>query len=223
MTKRVLLLLAEGFELLEAACFTDVFGWASIDGEEVIELISAGWNETIPTTFGFHAVPDAHVNDLDLSTFDAVAIPGGFGTSGFYIEAMSEPFLDVIRHFAADERPIASVCVAAIPLGAAGILHGRCATTYHQAGGTRKATLESYGAQFIDRPIVTDRNIISSTGPGTGIEVTFALLAQLTSAENADNIRTLMRVPRPSETWLHTPQVVGQGTGPSVQTKRKMS
>jgi len=32
MPKRVLLLLADGFEPLEAAGFTDVFGWAAIDG-----------------------------------------------------------------------------------------------------------------------------------------------------------------------------------------------
>lgn len=207
--KRVLLLLAEGFELLEAACFTDVLGWANLDGEEPIELVSAGWKATIRTTFGFHAVPDAHVDDLDLDTFDAVALPGGFGAAGFYTEAMSAPYLDVIRHFAAKERPIASVCVASIPVAASGILEGKRATTYHQLGGKRRAALEGYGVQFIDLPIVTDGNIVSSSGPGTGIEVALELLAQITSVTNAENIRTLMRVPHPSSTWLRTPQVAG--------------
>ena len=66
MTKRVLLLLADGFELMEAACFTDVLGWSSIDGEEAIELVSAGFQSTVGTTFGFGALPDALVADLDL-------------------------------------------------------------------------------------------------------------------------------------------------------------
>jgi 4-methyl-5(b-hydroxyethyl)-thiazole monophosphate biosynthesis len=207
MTKRVLLLLADGFELLEAAGFTDVLGWANVDGEEPIELVSAGLRSPLRTTFGFAAVPDASLSELDLESFDAVAIPGGFEKAGFYQDALSEPFLDAIRAFTKRDRPVASVCVASLALGASGVVHGRRATTYHQLGGTRKAQLESYGATFVDEPVVVDGQLISSTGPGTGVEVAFELLAMLTSQKNADHVRTLMRVPFPSSGWRSTPQV----------------
>ncbi|WP_421838259.1 DJ-1/PfpI family protein [Novosphingobium sp.] len=207
MSKRVLLLLAEGFEPLEAAGFTDVLGWANIDGDEPIELVSAGLRPCLRATFGFSVVPDALVADLDLDTFDALAVPGGFASAGFYEDALSEPFLAVIRHFEAREKPVASVCVASLALGAAGVLQGRRATTYHQVGGQRKAQLEAYGAQFVDQAIVIDGKLLTSTGPGTGVEVAFALLRQLTSKQVADQIRTLMRVPRPDAIWQMTPQV----------------
>ncbi len=207
MTKKVLLLLADGFEPLEAAGFTDVFGWAALDGYEPVELISAGLKPVLRATFGFSVMPHAQISELDLNDFDALAVPGGFAGAGFYDEALSEPFLDVIRHFDVQDQPIASVCVASIALGAAGIINGRRATIYHQIGGKRKGQLEQYGALFVDQAVVDDGGIISSTGPGTAIEVALRLLANLTSPENAAHIRAKMRVPELDQNWLHQPQV----------------
>lgn len=207
MAKKVLLLLADGFEPLEAAGFTDVLGWANIDGDEPIELVSAGLRPRLRATFGFSVMPDALVSDLDLDSFDALAVPGGFAKAGFCEDALSEEFLAVIRHFETRGKIVASVCVASLALGAARILHGRRATTYHQVGGKRKAQLEGYGAQFVDEAIVIDGTLMTSTGPGTAIEVAFALLRDLTSKTVADRIRALMRVPRPDATWQIAPQV----------------
>ena len=114
MGKRVLLLLADGFEPLEAAGFTDVLGWANIDGEEPIELVSAGLRPMLRATFGFSVVPDRLVKELDLDTFDALAVPGGFEGAGFYHDALSSDFSEVINRFNAAGKPVASVCVAAL-------------------------------------------------------------------------------------------------------------
>lgn len=207
MPKRVLLLLADGFELLEAAGFTDVFGWAAIDGSQPVELVSASLRSPLCATFGLSVIPQAIVSKLDLSTFDALAVPGGFEGAGFYGDAFSEPFLEVVRSFDRAGKPVASVCVASLSLGAAGIMRGRRATTYHQVGGKRKDQLVSHGGRFVDQPIVEDDGLISSTGPGTAIEVALRLLASLTSEANAAHIRQLMRIPLPDPAWLMRPQV----------------
>ncbi|WP_366128958.1 hypothetical protein [uncultured Roseovarius sp.] len=78
MTKRVLLLLADGFEPPEAAGFTDVLGWANIDGFVSIELVSAGIHPLLRATFGLSVIPDAQLGDLELDSFDALAVPGVF-------------------------------------------------------------------------------------------------------------------------------------------------
>jgi 4-methyl-5(b-hydroxyethyl)-thiazole monophosphate biosynthesis len=207
LTKRVLLLLADGFEPLEAAGFTDVLGWANIDGEEPIELVSAGIHPTLKATFGFSVIPDAQLADLDLNSFDALALPGGFEGAGFYKDAYTPAFKAAIQHFSTRNKVVASVCVASLALGAAGVVKGRRATVYHQEGGKRKAELEAFGATFIDEAIVRDGHLITSTGPGTGVEVAFKLLEQLTSAKNVAHVRTLMRMPSPSAEWVKTPQV----------------
>lgn len=205
--KRVLLLLADGFEPLEAAGFTDVFGWAAIDGDEPVELVSAGLRSPLKATFGFSVIPHELVADIDIDAFDAVAVPGGFEGAGFYDDALSPEFGAIIARFTHRMKPVASVCVASLALGAAGILKDRRATTYHQIGGRRKVQLEAYGARFVDQPLVVDDNIITSTGPGTAVEVAFRLLAMLTSAENADHVRRLMRMPEPSREWFSRRQV----------------
>lgn len=208
--KKVLLLLADGFELLEAAGFTDVFGWANIDGEEPIELVSAGLSSPLKATFGFSVIPDKLVSDLDIDDFHALAVPGGFEGAGFYHDAYRPEFLNVIRVFEKKGKPVASVCVASLSLGKAGVLKNRRATVYHQIGGKRKVELEDFGAKFVDEAIVKDGNIISSTGPGTGIEVAFELLKELTSVTNVQHIRALMRIPTPDPNWRRIPQVYAQ-------------
>jgi len=205
--KRILMLLANGVEPLEMAAFTDVMGWATLIGKEDIDLVDVGLTPKINTTFGLQFTPNALLNDINLDDFDALAIPGGFEPSGFYDEALSQPFLDVIRHFSRKNKTIASVCVSSICLGEAGVLKGKNATTYHQIGGKRKQQLEDSGANFVDQPIVIDGNFITSTGPGTALEVAFKLLERLTDKENTDNLRLRMRMPTPSQAWYTGAQV----------------
>jgi protein deglycase len=206
--KKVLMLLANGVEPLEMAAFTDVLGWASLIGEEKIELVDVGLRPEIHTTFGLTLRPSLQLNKINLDDYEALAIPGGFEPSGFYEEALSPEFLQAIKHFNDSGKVIASVCVSSIAVGAAGILKNRQATTYHQKGGKRKQQLLDTGAIFVDKPVVCDDNCITSTGPGTAVEVAFELLARLTSQVNADNLRQKMRVPQPDSTWYETPQVI---------------
>tara|TARA_R110002167_G_scaffold163319_4_gene360194 strand:+ start:9408 stop:10040 length:633 start_codon:yes stop_codon:yes gene_type:complete len=206
--KRVMMLLANGVEPLETAAFTDVLGWATLLGDEEIQLLDVGLRERITTTFGLTLLPSQQLANTDLDDFDALAIPGGFEPDGYYDEALSDDFLNVIRHFAAQGKPVASVCVASLSLGHAGILEGKAATIYHQPGGKRKQQLQQTGARFVDKPIVCDGGIITSTGPGTAIEVAFELLERLSSSDNADNVRQKMRIPKPSEEWYQSAQVL---------------
>lgn len=201
------MLLANGVEPMEMAAFTDILGWADLVGEEKIELVMAGLREEITSTFGLVIRPNRQLADLDLNVFDALALPGGFEPSGFYEEALSEPFLKTIRHFVEADKIVASVCVSSLCLGRAGVLHARQATVYHQVGGRRKQQLVETGATFIDQPVVRDGKLITSTGPGTASEVAFLLVEMLTNASNAARLREKMRFPTPSETWFTTPQV----------------
>jgi 4-methyl-5(b-hydroxyethyl)-thiazole monophosphate biosynthesis len=205
--KRVLMLLANGVEPLEMAAFTDVLGWATLLGNEPVQLIDAGMRPLIKTTFGLQLKPNNFIDDVDLSAFDALAIPGGFEPSGFYDEALDERFLSIIRYFFETNRIVASVCVASIALGTAGILKNKRATTYHQVDGKRKQQLIETGAIFIDKPIVVDGTVITSTGPGTALEVAFELLKQLTDRDNVDKVRLKMRMPLPSTEWYQAAQV----------------
>ncbi|NLD95419.1 MAG: DJ-1/PfpI family protein [Fibrobacter sp.] len=187
--KNVLLLLANGFETYEASVFIDVLGWNLTDGDKNTQLFTCGMTCEIKSSFNIIVKPDYLIDNIDVINFDALAIPGGFEEYSFYDDAYSEPFLDLIRKFHTSRKTIASICVAALPLGKSGILNGKKATTYR---GKRQAQLKEFGATVIDEPIVIDENIITSWNPSTAIPVALLLLESLTTKTNSEKIKKLM-------------------------------
>lgn len=190
--KKVLLLLAKGFETIEAGVFIDVFGWNNSYGDEPVGLVLCGLNNEVTGSFNVKVRCDITTDRADAEDFDALAFPGGFGTFGFYSEADSAEFQNLIRDFDSRGKVIASVCVAAIPLGKSGILKDKLATTYNKNGGKRQKQLEQYCARVVNEPVVVDGNIITSWNPSTAFEVAFILLEKMTSKDNADKIREIM-------------------------------
>lgn len=190
--KKILLLLANGFEAVEASVFTDVLGWNKWEGDGSTEVVTVGLRDKLTCTWNFTVIPEKTIHDIQLDEFDALAIPGGFEEAGFYEDAFSTPFLNIIQHFHANQKPIASICVASLALGKSGILKGRKATTYNHSTSKRKEQLKNFGAVVQNDLIVQDEHIITSSNPGTAFDVAFLLLEKLTSKENAEHVKDLM-------------------------------
>jgi len=188
--KRVLLLLADGFETFEASVFIDVIGWNLVDGDHSTELFTCGLQKEIRSSFNQKFIVDYLVSEIDVDSFDALSVPGGFEEYNFYKDAYDERFLELIRTFKAKDKIIASICVAALPLGKSGILKDKKGTTYKNP--VRRDALKSFGVQVINQPIVIDDNIITSWNPSTAVDVALLLLELLTSKTNADYIRSIM-------------------------------
>lgn len=121
--KRVLLLLANGFEAYEASVFTDVLGWNEYEGDGTTQIVTCGMHNKLKSTWGFTVIPEMLINDVDVSNFDALAIPGGFEEAGFYKDAYQEEFLSLIRQFNNAGKYIATICVGALPVGKSGKIH----------------------------------------------------------------------------------------------------
>lgn len=188
--KKVLLLLSEGFEVFEASAFIDVIGWNLVDGDHSTELYTCGLRKEIKSTFNQRVVVDFLTDDICVNDFEALAIPGGFEEYDFYKDAFDNQFLDLIQKFKESNKIIASICVAALPIGKSGILKNKNATTYDSV--PRRKALKDFGANVLDEPIVLADKIITSWNPSTAIDVALLLLELLTSDENADNIREQM-------------------------------
>ena len=193
MTKKILLLLAQGFEEYEASVFTDVIGWSRVYGNKPVNLVTTGLRPEIKCTWNFIVRPELEFEKINVQEFDALAIPGGFEKAGYYQDAYDDRFLNLIREFDKQGKIIASICVAALPLGKSGVLKGRKATTYDLLDGVRRKQLADFGAEVQDESIVIDKNIITSTGPSTGLDVAFKLLEMLTNKENVQTVKNYMR------------------------------
>ncbi len=191
--KKVLLFLPQGFEEYEAGVFTDVIGWSRVLGNEPVDMITTGLRPEIKCKWNFNVRPEIEFDKIDTKDYDALAIPGGFEDAGFYEDVFDERFLNLIREFDKDGKIIAAVCAAAMPVGKSGVLSGRNATTYDLYDGFRRKQLANFGANIQDKHMVVDKNIITSTGPATGIDVSFKLLEMLTSTKNVDEVKKYMR------------------------------
>lgn len=189
---KVLLLLAKGFETIEASVFIDVMGWARNDYHHDIEVVTCGFAKTVISTFGVPVTADKLISEVSADDFDALAIPGGFEEFGFYEEAFSGKTSALINRFYIQNKPIATVCVDAPALAHSGILTGMRATTYHLGGGRRQAQLAGYGVTVVNEPVVITENIITSYCPQTAPEVAFSLLEMLVGRESMLEVKNAM-------------------------------
>lgn len=190
--KQILLLLAGGFEAYEASVFTDVLDWNMVEGDRSTKLVTCGLRRKLICTGRLTVMPELLTSEVNVNEFDALAIPGGFESAGFYEDAYSDEFLSIIQKFNLAEKIIAAICVGALPLGKSGVLCGRQGTTYHLNNGRRQQQLAAFGVQVVNQPLVVDGNIITSSSPATALDVAFKLLELLTTTENCRQIKHLM-------------------------------
>ena len=180
---KVLVFCAKGFETIEFSAFIDIMGWARNGYHCPVYVDTCGFTKTMNSTFHVPVLMDKTIDEIAASDYDALAIPGGFEEFGFYEDAYNVKFLELIRAFHEQEKPIASVCVAALPLGKSGVLKNRKATTYHLNDGHRQKQLAEFGVNVVNERIVVDNNIITSYCPETAPDVAFELLKKLCGEE----------------------------------------
>ena len=101
---------------------------------------------------------NASFDDVDEASYDALVIPGGRAPE--YLR-LDERVLNVIRHFAAERKPIAAVCHGAQLLAAADVIKGRRVSAYPACAPEVRLA----GGQFCEIPIdgaVTDGNLVTA-------------------------------------------------------------
>ncbi|EKQ56871.1 MULTISPECIES: DJ-1/PfpI family protein [unclassified Clostridium] len=189
---KILLFLAKGFETMEFSVFVDVMGWARNDYQIDVQVVTCGFEKQVISTFNIPVIVDKTIDEINVEDYDALAIPGGFEEFGFYEEAYDERFLNLIKEFDLKGKIIATICVAALPLGKSGVLKNRKGTTYHLRDGYRQKQLKEFGVNVVNEPIVVDKNIITSYCPETAPYVAFKLLEMLTSEQQMKIVKVAM-------------------------------
>ncbi len=189
---KVLLFCAKAFETMEFSVFIDVMGWARETFGNDVCVHTCGFGKTVISTFGVPVQMDVLIDEVNVSDYDALAIPGGFREFGFNEEAFHPKTLEMIRTFHEQRKPIATVCVAAFALAESGILKGKKATVYHLDGGKTQEELAKYEVKVINEPVVVDQNIITSSCPRTAVHVAFKLLEMLIGTEKMQKVKYAM-------------------------------
>jgi len=171
---RVAVLLAPGFEEAEAIITIDILRRMHI---EVDSLACAETRAVV----SYHAIPmvaDSTLTERKERLYDAVVLPGG--PQGSVNLAANE---EVIRFIMAHDEAGKLICpicsAAARVLGGNQLLKGR----RYVCSGDLWETVQD--GEYVDAPVVEDRNLLSGKGLGHAFDFALTLAARLLNDEAA--------------------------------------
>ena len=102
---------------------------------------------------------DKAVTDVSVEDFDALLIPGGYSPDKL---RANEDAVKFTKEFTKSGKPIFSICHGPQLLITAQALKGRKITGWKSI----IQDIKNAGAEFIDREVVEDENLVSSRHPG---------------------------------------------------------
>lgn len=180
---RALVILATGAEEMEATITVDVLRRGGVD------VVLAGLDGEAPVkcSRGVHIVPDAALSATK-GPFDVIVLPGGL--EGARRLAESPLVGELLRAQEAAGRTTAAICAAPIALAKHAVYAGHRLTSYPSVHDV----VSAHG-ELVLAPVVIDRNLVTSQGPGTAFAFALALVERLTGEETADNVRKGMLLP----------------------------
>jgi protein deglycase len=188
----VLLFLGSGFEDLEAVTVLDACGWTSYrDHLTDVQVTVTGLHPEIQGRFGVILKADVPFEALVASDYDAIVLPGGFGSHG-YDEVYDERIYALLRAIYEQGGIVVTMCIGILPVAEAGLVEGKCATTYPYSSHDNMEQLRQGGARTSQDLVVSDDRIISCRGPVQSLEIALLLLESLIGPDASAEVRRFM-------------------------------
>jgi 4-methyl-5(b-hydroxyethyl)-thiazole monophosphate biosynthesis len=173
--KKIALLLAEGFEEVEAVTPADFLSRAGVK-----VFVTGVTGKSVQGSHGIRITADMTVPELP-GDIDGVVIPGGM--PGAANVASSDPAITLIKKLHREGKLVAAICAApAVVLEKAGVLTGKKATCY--PGFEKEFTRTTFSSERV----VVDGNIVTSRAPGTAAEFALTLVEILAGKKAAEKI-----------------------------------
>ncbi len=174
MTKRVLCLLATGFEEIETVTPIDLLRRA---GAEVI--VAALDNQMLVKGRSNIVIQaDAPLAEAGEGDYDLLLIPGGPGVKLLRADGRAAK---LASEFAQAGKPVGAICAAPTVLADAGLLAGRRFTAHFSVHGELPGALGN-------EKVVEDGLLITSRGAGTAVEFGLALVRRLFGEAKAQEV-----------------------------------
>ena len=148
---KALILAEDGFEDLEL--FYPYYRMH----EEGIDVIIASSKEKIVGKHGYEIEANATYDEIDVSEFDALIIPGGKSPERV---RLNKDAIEITKHFFENEKLVAVICHSAQVLISAGVVKGRRIACWY---GIKDDVIYA-GGEFIDG-IAVDGNLVSARFP----------------------------------------------------------
>ena len=157
--KTIAFLMTDGFEQIEMTGPWDAVSEAG--ATPVLVALAEG------EVRGFHGDTDSGdtfdvdrvARDVHASDYDALVLPGGVvNADSIRLDPDAQRF---VHEFFDDGKTVAAICHAPWLLIEVGVVDGRSMTSYK----TLQTDLRNAGAQWVDKEVVVDENLITSRSP----------------------------------------------------------
>ena len=179
--KKVLVLLADGFEEVEALSVVDVLRRGNVDCK-----VCSIEDEYVRGTHDIIIKSDCNIKDIDKEDYDGVVLPGGLpGAENLKADCVKE----LITKMNEKKKIVAAICAAPETLEYFNILEGKKCTSY--PGFIQDKEKVNY---VEDEVVVVDENIITSRGPATALAFALSILGELGCINEVEDIKEGMLV-----------------------------
>ena len=152
---RVGILLANGFEEVEALAVVDVLRRAGIS----IDMVSVTGDLDLKSSRQIGIKADKLFEDMD--QYDMIVLPGGLPGAATLRD--DPKVIDLLKAYDAQGKYVAAICAGPMALGVSGVAKGKKVTSYPD--DTTKSYLTE--ADYQEDMVVVDGNVITSRGPAT--------------------------------------------------------
>lgn len=176
------ILLANGFEEIEAVAPIDILRRAGVD----VQLLAIGEERIVKGAHDISIAADARLKDVLNAAVNVVITPGGMPGSDNLKN--SSLVCDYINWQLEEKAIIASICASPIVLQQAGVIKGNQFTCY--PGFENQID----DGDFVDQRIVIDGQLITAKGPGVSFEFALAILNKLGLNQQAADIKEAMYI-----------------------------
>lgn len=179
MKKTIAVLLAEGFEEIEAVVPIDVL--RRLD----VKVLTAAVGDKPAGAHGLAFKTDCSIYDLNLDELDGVILPGGLPGATNLMD--SPEVISLVKHLNSAGKVVAAICAAPIVLAKTGIMEGKTCTGYPMAMVKDSLANANYTAEKAE----SDGNIVTGKGPGAAFDFSLEVAKALGLEPQA---RQLMKV-----------------------------
>ncbi len=172
----VALLLADGFEEIEALTPVDILRRAGIE----VKTYSINGDLCVCGSHNIMVDADDIIENVGYDSVEAVILPGGMPGAD-NLENCRE-VQELLSYASENDKLLCAICAAPKVLGKFGYLDGKRATCFP---GFEEALV---GADATGERVVVDGNIITSKGMGTAMDFALAILEYMKDREVADKM-----------------------------------
>jgi intracellular protease, PfpI family len=124
------------------------------EGAQVF-IVGPKAGETYKSKEGYPAKADKSAEEISADEIDAVIVPGGYAPDRM---RRHEAMVKLVREAAQKGKIVAAICHGGWMLAEADVVRGRTVTSFFAI----KTDLINAGANWVDKEVVRDRNIITS-------------------------------------------------------------